>query len=82
MGNNIVNLKYLKTFMEKNNISETRLARLIGVDYTTVYRVFKGDRNPGNKFISGLMKSGLDIDYGKFFLPSPLPGGKGKTKTA
>lgn len=64
--------------MEKKNISEVKLAKLIGVNYTTVYRVFKGDRNPGAKFITGLLKSGLDIDFDKIFLNTSLPGGKSK----
>lgn len=44
MANNVINLDYLRKYMEKNGISEVKLAELIGVDYTTVYRVFKGDK--------------------------------------
>jgi transcriptional regulator with XRE-family HTH domain len=63
----VINLDYLKKYMEQNKISESKLAELIGVDYTTVYRVFKGNRNPGAKFITGLIKSGLDIDLKEIF---------------
>lgn len=73
MADNIINLDYLRKYMEKEGISEVKLAELIGVDYTTVYRVFKGNRNPGTKFIAGLIKSGLDIE--KIFLNNPLPDG-------
>lgn len=73
MADNIINLDYLKKYMAEKGISEVKLAELIGVDYTTVYRVFKGDRNPGTKFIAGLIKSGLDIE--KIFLNNPLPDG-------
>lgn len=75
MADNIINLDYLKKYMAEKGISEVKLAELIGVDYTTVYRVFKGNRNPGTKFIAGLIKSGLDIDFEKIFLNNPLPDG-------
>lgn len=78
VADNIINLDYLRKYMEKKGISEVKLAELIGVDYTTVYRIFKGDRNPGVKFIAGLMKSGLDIDFERIFLSKPLPDGKTK----
>lgn len=82
MADNIINLDYLRKYMEKKGISEVKLAELIGVDYTTVYRVFKGDRNPGTKFIAGLIKSGLDIDFEKIFLNNPLPDGNKAEQTA
>jgi transcriptional regulator with XRE-family HTH domain len=63
----VINLDYLKEYMEQNKISEAKLAELISVNYTTVYRVFKGNRNPGAKFITGLIKSGLNIDLKKVF---------------
>lgn len=81
-NNKIINLDYLKEFMKKNGLSEVKLAKLIGVDYSTVFRVFKGDRNPGTKFIAGLIQSGLDIDYDKIFLTAVLPSGKTKQQTA
>jgi transcriptional regulator with XRE-family HTH domain len=67
MENNIINLKYLEEYMIINEISQKELAKIIGVNYTTVYRVFKGDRNPGAKFISGLLSGKLDIDKEKIF---------------
>jgi transcriptional regulator with XRE-family HTH domain len=66
--------------MREKDISEVKLAKIIGVDYTTVYRVFKGDRNPGTKFIAGVLKSGLDIEYEEFFLNNPLPDGNKMSK--
>ena len=74
--NEIINLEYLREYMDKNNISQTELAKLIGVDYTTVYRIFRGDRRPGTKFISGLISGRLDIEYDKIFLNTALPTGK------
>lgn len=80
MSQGLIDLEYLKEFMDDKNISEVKLAQLIGVDYTTVYRVFRGDRNPGAKFISGLIKSNLDLDMGKIFLNNLLPAGNGGNK--
>jgi transcriptional regulator with XRE-family HTH domain len=68
MKNNIINLKYLEEYMIINKISQKELAKIIGVNYTTVYRVFKGDRNPGAKFIFGLLNGKLGIDKGKVFI--------------
>lgn len=78
MDGSILNLEYLKEVMDAHMLSEVQLAKAIGVDYTTVYRVFRGDRNPGSKFIAGLVNSGLDIDLEKIFLIEPLPGGNGE----
>ena len=83
VANNVINLDYLKKYMEKKDITEVKLAKIIGVDYTTVYRVFKGDRNPGVKFISGLLNSSLDLEYDEIFLNKQLPdGNKNKGQTA
>lgn len=73
---NIVNLDYLKNYMQKNNLSEYEFAKQIGVSYPMVNRVFRGKRNPGAKFIAGLIQLGLDKD--KIFLPKPLPDGNSK----
>lgn len=67
-NHNIVNLTYLKKYMKENNISQKSLAKTIGVDYTTVYRVFKGTRGVGSKFIAGLLNGKLDLDKEKIFI--------------
>lgn len=80
MEKGIIDLEYLKGYMEQKQISEVELAKLIGVDYTTVYRVFRGDRRPGAKFIAGLVSGRLDIEQDKIFLITPLPDGNGEEK--
>jgi len=72
----IIDLRYLEKHMESKKISKSKLANLIGVDYVTVYRVFKKQRNPGTKFIAGLLNNNLDIDLQKIFLNTSLPNGK------
>jgi len=69
----LINLERLKEYMKEKNISEVKLAKLIGVSYPTVYRVFKGERKPGAKFIAGLLNSNLGLDYNEIFLNQPLP---------
>lgn len=76
MASNIVDLDYLKKHIEANKIPKTKFAKLLGVDYTTLYRVFNNLRNPGTKFISGLLNSDLGIDQQKIFLTNSLPNGK------
>ncbi len=59
----LINLESLKDYMQKENISKQELSKIIGVNYTTVYRVFKGTRKPGMKFVIGLMNSNIDSKY-------------------
>lgn len=70
---NMINLKKLKDYMKENNITEYELSKEIGVSYPMVYRVFRGQRNPGSKFISGLINSKIDNEI---FLTILLPNGK------
>lgn len=52
------------------------LAERMGVPYVTVYRVLKGQRNPGNEFIARLLNvcKGYGFDD-LFILDDPLPKG-------
>lgn len=70
---NLIDLNKLKKYMKENGITEYRLSKEIGISYAMVYRVFRGQRNPGGKFINGLIKSKID---NKFFLTLSLPSGK------
>lgn len=72
----LIDLNKLQEYMKKNNISEVKLAKMIGVDYTTVYRVFRGLRKPGAKFITGLINSNIDLEI---FLNKALPSGNKTT---
>lgn len=73
MMQELIDLKKLKKHMEENNITEYKLSKEIGVSYPMVYRVFRGQRNPGSKFISGLINSNIKNE---FFLTISLPSGK------
>ena len=62
--------------MKKNHLNERELAIKMGVNYTTVYRVLKGDRNPGSKFVNGLLNACEDLKFNEIFLINSLPDGK------
>lgn len=54
-----INLKKVQEFMEQREKSEYTLAADMGVSYSYVFRVMRGERNPGGKFIEGLLKAGM-----------------------
>lgn len=69
-----INEDNLRSFMNSNNWSEKELAKRMGVDYVTVYRVFRGQRSPGNEFIAKLLKVCEGVEFEQLFIfkqPSP-----------
>lgn len=72
-----VNLDKVRLFMKNKNYSEPTMADKMGITYSYFFRVMRGDRQPGGKFISGLLSAGLTPE--EIFLPQVLP--KGKTGT-
>lgn len=71
-----VNLEEVKTFMEKNEYSETEFSKIMDISYSYLFRVLRGDRKPGAKFINGLIKAGMKPN--DIFLPSSLPLGNAR----
>lgn len=68
---------------EKNGWSIPFLADELGIDYTYLFRILKGEKNGGSKVFSGLYqlcnKENLNIeDY--IFLDKPLSVNNGKEK--
>lgn len=63
-----LNNDVLKKYLEKNNISEAKFADKIGVAHSTVNRVLNGKRNPGGKFISGVLTEYKDLTFDKVFI--------------
>jgi transcriptional regulator with XRE-family HTH domain len=57
-----VNLEYVRFFMENNGLTELELAKQMGVSYSYLFRVMRGKRKPGGKFIEGLIKAGMKPD--------------------
>ena len=71
------NNERIKNLIEVNHNGNYKLfAKEVGVDYTTMFRVLKGSKNPGRvfigKFVSYCRVNALDFnDY--IFLESTLP---------
>lgn len=61
-----VQVEKLRTLMENRAWSLPQLAAKMALDYSFLYRVMQGQRNPGGKFFSVLMllcmEEGLDFE--------------------
>ncbi len=68
-----VNLQRVREFMEEKGYSEYHLAKEMGISYSYLFRVLRGTRHPGSKFIKGLLIAGMSPD--DIFLNQPLTSG-------
>ncbi|MBS3950287.1 MAG: helix-turn-helix transcriptional regulator [Peptococcaceae bacterium] len=66
-----VNVERVQQFRESKGLSEGQLAVRMGVARSYVFRVFRGSRKPGGKFIQGLVQAGMNPT--DIFLSSTLP---------
>jgi transcriptional regulator with XRE-family HTH domain len=64
----VINEKKLKEYMSFKEWDERELAKRMGVDYVTVYRVFRGKRSPGNEFIAKLLKACEGAEFEQLFI--------------
>lgn len=71
-----VNIRNIHDFITKKNLSKRGLSELMEISYSYLFRVLRGDRKAGGKFIDGLLKAGMSP--GDIFLPNALPNGKDK----
>lgn len=68
---------FLKDYIVENNMTEAEFAFKIGVSHSTVNRVLNRKRNPGGKFISGVLVQFNDLTFDKVFIfNNGLPKGK------
>lgn len=75
-----VNVPVLQGYMQRQGWDERQLAANMGVTYTTVYRVIRGKRAPGNEFIARLLKACPGLGFEKLFIfESILPKGNKST---
>lgn len=71
-----LNMPKVKEYMAFKNWDEKQLADEMGVSYETVYRVFRGQRNPGNEFIAKLLSTCKGADFEQLFIfDEALPKG-------
>ena len=53
----LVNIPAVKNFIEAYQ-NKSELSRVSGIDRPYLYRVLSGERNPGIKFVEGLLRAG------------------------
>lgn len=63
----IVNTEFLLKYLKERNLSESQFAEKIGVAHSTVNRILNGRRNPGSKFIAGVLKNFTDVSFEMVF---------------
>jgi len=71
-----VNLEALKELAFKNGWSVPELAKHIGISYSYLFRVLKGQKKGGSKLFAGLYRlcAEHDLDFGALvFLADTLP---------
>ena len=79
-----VNIKVekLEQLQRTANLSEIALAKKIGVNRTTIYRVKKGKSSPGEDFIAGILKAFPRVKFDElFFLGQVSPEGHNDERT-
>lgn len=77
----LVNTKFLRNYLEQNKLSERQFAEMIGVAHSTVNRIMNGKRNPGGKFVSGVLQNLTDLSFEQVFSYNGiLPKGNKKSK--
>lgn len=57
-----VRVETVRTFMASQGWGERELAEAIGVDHSHVNRVLNAKRQPGPKFIAGMVRLGLRFE--------------------
>ena len=70
-----INRNFFLSFMEQNKVSENDLAQLIGISHSMLNRVLNGKRNPGSKFIAGVLKNCKVNFEDAFYFEESLPKG-------
>jgi transcriptional regulator with XRE-family HTH domain len=63
-----LNIPKVKEYMNFKGWDEKNLAEEMGVSYETVYRVFRGQRNPGNEFIAKILKTCKGAEFEQLFI--------------
>ncbi len=56
----IINEDNIRKFIEQYG-NKTELARKANLDKTVLYRFLNGERNPGMKFIKGMIVAGMKV---------------------
>lgn len=63
----VLNKPNVEDYMLKNGWDEREFAKRIGVSHIQVYRVMRGQREPGNEFIAGVIAACHDANFEHLF---------------
>jgi transcriptional regulator with XRE-family HTH domain len=63
-----LNVTALQEYLNKKGWSVIDLAKRMEISFVMVYQVIKGERNPGNYFIAGLLHACEDASFEQFFV--------------
>lgn len=77
----LVKTEFLRSYLNQNKMSEKQFAETIGVAHSTVNRILNGKRNPGGKFVTGVLQNFSDLSFEQVFSYGiDLPKGNKNTK--
>ncbi|WP_010529025.1 helix-turn-helix transcriptional regulator [Lentibacillus jeotgali] len=63
----LVDVNFLQTYLENKGISQCQFAEEVGVTQSTVNRIMNGKRNPGGKFVTGVLQGFNDLSFDEVF---------------
>jgi len=63
----LVKVNFLKTYLANRGISQYQFAKEVGVTKSTVNRIMNGKRNPGGKFVTGVLQGFNDLSFDEVF---------------
>ncbi len=63
----LVKTEFLRSYLKEKQLTESQFAETIGVAHSTVNRILNGKRNPGSKFIAGVLKNFSDLNFDLVF---------------
>lgn len=66
--NELINIKAINEYLSQKGWTSYKFSQELGLDYSFVFRVLKGEANPGIKFTQKLIKfcNNNDIDIKRF----------------
>lgn len=70
-----IDLEKVRVFIQERKCTEQDFATAMGISYSYLYRVLRGERQGGVKFIAGLIKAGMNPK--EIFAASALTIGNG-----
>lgn len=71
----------LEKYMKENDLTEQDLAVELDLDYTTVYRVLRDQRNVGPKFVAKVLTN-TKFEFEDIFFTNDLPAGRKNNHSA